>query len=222
MIDWHEVASVGTEDAHPSRLGILGGSFDPIHAGHLSLARAVRDHHRLEKVLFVPNRVPPHKGVRAAAGDRYRMVCVAIGGERGFEATDRELRREGPSFTVDTLREIREEVGEGCEIFFLVGSDTLFELPTWREFPEVVRLARIVVVSRSGYPPDAVVALGGTVPDRVIRRIEKDALAAEPEAVSSTEIRERVARGLPIDGMTPEGVVSYIRERRLYLEREEP
>lgn len=211
-----------TEETHHSKLGLLGGSFDPIHAGHIAIARAARDRHRLERLIFIPNRNPPHKGIVAPANDRYQMVCIAVLNEAGFEATDQELRREGPSYTVDTLREIRQEQGEGCEIFFVVGSDSLPEMPTWREFPEVVRLSRIVPVSRPGFPFDVEVALGGTVTDDVLRRIEADSVVIDTSPISSTKIRDRVREGQDLEDLVPPGVKQYIREHGLYREKPSP
>lgn len=211
----------GAEDIRRSRLGILGGSFDPVHSGHIALARAARDRHRLETVLFVPNRRPPHKGVRAAAHHRYRMVTLALEGEEGLEVTDREVMREGPSYTVDTLREIRVEEGQGCEIFFIIGADTLPELPTWKEFLEIADLARIVAVGRQGYPLDVEVALSGKVPDAVVRQIQGDAISPGVAETSSTAVRDRVRRGLPLEGWVSPSVADYISQNNLYVEAQE-
>lgn len=149
------------------------------------------------------------------------MVRLAVEGEEGFQVSDREMRRDGTSYTVETLREIRSEEGEDCQLFFVIGADTLPELPTWREFPKIAHLARIVVVGRAGHPLDAAVALSGTVPDPVVREVEADAIRLEVREISSTEVRDRVRRGLSLEGWTPPAVASYIRENQLYREATE-
>ena len=204
--------------ATATRLGLLGGSFDPIHRGHVAIARAARDARRLDRVLLAPSGSPPHKGVVAPAEHRLAMVRLAIGDEPGLEATDRELRREGPSYTVETLREIRGESGEAVELFFIVGADSLPELPSWRAIDEIVRLARIVAVTRTGTPLDPGAALGGRLPEAVLRRMREDAVEMEPVPVSSTDIRDRLARGLEIGGLVPPAVEAYIREHGLYTQ----
>jgi nicotinate-nucleotide adenylyltransferase len=184
------------------RLGILGGSFDPVHLGHTTVAGAVRDRLDLDRVLFVPNRTPPHKGVVAPAAHRLEMVRIALKDEEGMEASDREVRREGASYTIDTLREIREEIGEDGEVFFIVGSDSLPEMSTWKEFRAIAGVARIVAVTRAEAPPE------GPVDAEVIRM--------DPVRISSTEIRERVRQGLPLQGWVHPGVEEYIQRHRLY------
>ena len=204
--------------AETARLGILGGSFDPIHIGHIAIAKAARDRLGLGRVLLLPNRSPPHKGVVAPPEDRLAMVRLAIRGETGLEASDREVRRQGPSFTIDTLREVWTEVGEETGIYFIIGSDSIPELPTWRAFEEIVRIARIVAVSRAGSPFDLGGSLAGKVPAELLRRMDSDAVAIDPIGISSTEIRDRVRRGLDLAGHVAPEVERYIREHRLYLE----
>jgi nicotinate-nucleotide adenylyltransferase len=185
------------------RLGIFGGSFDPVHLGHTAVARTSRDRLRLDRVLFVPNRTPPHKGVVASARHRLEMVRIAIRNEEGMEASDRELRRDGASYTIDTLREIRKEMGEEGEVFFIVGSDSLPEIPAWRESGEIPKMARVVAVSRAGAPREG--------------KFEADLLRIDPVRISSTEIRDRVRRGLDLRGWVHPDVEDYIRRHHLYV-----
>lgn len=185
------------------RIGILGGSFDPVHLGHITVAREARDQLDLGRVLFVPNRTPPHKGVVAPARHRLEMVRIALQEEEGMLPSDREVRREGASYTIDTLREIRAEVGEDGEIFFIVGSDSLPEMPTWREFRAIPDVARIVAVSRTDSPAEG--------------PIEAEIIRIDPVRISSTEIRDRVRRGLPLQGWVHPGVEEYIRRHQLYM-----
>jgi nicotinate-nucleotide adenylyltransferase len=138
------------------RIGILGGTFDPPHIGHLIAASDVCDALGLDRMIFVPAAIPPHKpgAVHATAEQRFEMVHAAIAGDDRFEADDIELRREGASYSVDTLRVLRERYPDG-ELYFAMGIDQFRELPTWREPETVARLARIVVVNRAGDEPDA-------------------------------------------------------------------
>ena len=185
------------------RLGILGGSFDPVHLGHLALAEAARDRLGLDRVLLVVAAAQPLKpaGPAAAAEDRYAMVRLAVRGRRGLEASDLEIRRPPPSFTIDTLREVRRQFPDAAEVVLLLGADALEEFPRWREIGAVRTLARVVACPRPGAPAPA----GAD-----------EVLAAETPEVSSTEVRRRAAAGEPLAGLVPEDVEAYIRERRLY------
>jgi nicotinate-nucleotide adenylyltransferase len=198
------------------KIGVLGGTFDPIHNGHIALAVAARDAHRLDRVLFVPAGSPPHKrtAVRTPAQERLAMVRIALEGLDGFEVCTLEVERSGPSYTVDTLEELRRQ-HPTAELFLLVGADAFAELGTWREARRVFDLARVVVVDR----PDA--ARAGTLslpslPARALEKCERDRVEMAPVPISSTEVRHRAARGEDIASLVPEGVARYIRERGLY------
>jgi nicotinate-nucleotide adenylyltransferase len=187
------------------RLGIFGGTFDPPHLGHLVAASDAAQVLGLDRVLWVPAAVHPFKRERVAAPPQARleMVRAAVAGDERFEACDLELRRPGPSYTVATLRELHAR-HPGAELFFLTGADNLRELPQWREPDEVVRLARLVVVSRRGegvpaglpYPAVAV----------PVTRVD----------VSSTELRRRVAAGQTTRYLVPEPVRAVIDRLGLY------
>lgn len=185
------------------RIGILGGSFDPVHLGHLALAEAARDRLRLDRVLLVVAAGQPLKpaGPAAPAEDRYAMVRLAVRGRARLEASDLELRRPAPSYTVDTLREIGREEGPGTELVLLLGADALADFPRWREAAEVRRLAAVAACARPGFPPPAGV-------DSIL-------LADTPD-VSSTEVRRRAAAAENLSGLVPEDVAVYIAERGLY------
>lgn len=181
-------------------LGILGGSFDPVHHGHLILARAAREELGLDRILFIPANLSPHKtGTRPATGaDRLAMIRIAIANESGFEASDIELRRPPPSFTVDTLRELHADTPD-AGLVLLIGADNVEKFPTWREADAIAGLARIAVLERiAGSPPH---------PWPVVRRIVD---------ISSTDIRGRVAAGIGIRYLTPDGVCDYIAAQNLY------
>ena len=202
------------------RLGLLGGSFDPPHFGHLHVARAAHDELRLDSVRLVPALRPPHKLGRTLADDRHRVAMVELLArlEPWLEVDLRELERGGTSFTFDTLAQIRRELGsQDVDLYFLVGSDSLVDLPTWHRASELVDLATIVTVPRDA----ASVELGrahvrATFPaaaERMLRHV----LSANPLPVSSTEVRARVRAGQPIDDLVPPTIADYIRRERLYL-----
>jgi nicotinate-nucleotide adenylyltransferase len=187
------------------RRGVFGGSFDPVHLGHLTVAAAAADRLLLESVHFVPAREQPFKigGHVATPGDRVAMLelALALADER-FALDTRELEREGPSYTVDTLRSLRAEfpVDELC---LLVGADTARDLLEWREAEAIPALARIIVLTRPGAEMPGLEEAGELLE---VPRVD----------VSATEVRERVGRGEPIDDMVPLAVAEYIESHRLY------
>jgi nicotinate-nucleotide adenylyltransferase len=185
------------------RLGVYGGAFDPPHLGHLVAASDACDALGLHRLLWIPSAVHPLKAVRTAADVRLEMVRAAVADDPRFAADDLELRRTGPSYTVDTLRELRARE-PGAQLFFLTGADNLADLPRWREPDEVARLATLAVVSRAGdaLPADAPYPAVSVAVTRV--------------DVSSTEIRRRVAAGLSIRYLVPEAVRAVVDRERLY------
>lgn len=187
------------------RLGVYGGTFDPPHLGHLVAAADACDALALDRVLWVPSAVHPLKRGRVAtpAEVRLAMVRAAIQGDGRFAADDLELRRPGPSYTVDTLRALGERE-PGAELFLLTGADILAELHRWREPDEVRRLATLVVVSREGSAPTT--AAGVAALSVQVTRVD----------VSSTEVRRRVAAGQNIRYLVPEAVRALIRREGLY------
>jgi nicotinate-nucleotide adenylyltransferase len=185
------------------RLGVYGGAFDPPHLGHLVAASDACDALELDRLLWIPSAVHPLKPVRTAAEVRLEMVRAAIAGDPRFAADDLELRRTGPSYTVDTLRELRRREPRAA-LFFLTGADNLRDLPRWREPDEIARLATLAVVSRAGESLPADAAYPAT------------AVAVTRVDVSSTEIRRRVAAGLSIRYLVPEAVRAVIERERLY------
>jgi nicotinate-nucleotide adenylyltransferase len=182
------------------RIGILGGSFDPVHHGHLILGRAAREELGLDTVLFVPAQVSPHKTDTrpATAEDRLAMVRLALADETGFAVDDLELRRPPPSFTVDTLRELGAKL-PGSQLVLLIGTDQALKFDSWREPATIRQLAEIAVLQRGPDTP--------AHPWPVVRRLVD---------ISSTEIRRRVAQGRSIRYLTPGPVCDYISQRGLY------
>lgn len=198
------------------KLGVLGGSFNPIHNGHLAMAEAVREAHALDLVLFVPAGRPPHKQEDLApAEDRYRMVVLAIEGREGFAASDLETSRPGPSYTVETLQELHRR-NPGAEIFFIMGEDSISEFPGWREPERILELARVVAVNRPGHRASFRPEDFPRLPRALIERLERDRVQIEPSPLESTRLREDVRNGLSIAESVPPGVAEYIERRGLY------
>lgn len=201
------------------RIGILGGSFDPVHLGHLGVARAVADALGLERVLLIPAAQAPLRdaAVRAGGAQRAAMLRAALAemaeraGERRLEVDERELRRGGTSYTVDTLRELRSE-RPGDEFTWIVGADQLARLAQWREPAELARLAEWAAYARPGTDWEKLPA--PAVPGLRVRRVEPSAGALWD--VSSSEVRARLARGESVAGLVPDKVIEYVRENGLY------
>ena len=189
------------------KIGLLGGSFDPVHLGHLLVARAAREEVGLDRVCFIPAAQSPFKpGTSPApAPERLRLLRLALAGETECEIDDLEIRRGGVSYTVDTLRHYAGKF-PGAELFYLIGADQTAQLPQWREAGELARLAQFVVAPRQGEKPGALPA-----------PFRGRALRGFPLAVSSSEIRARVKAGLPVTRLTPEAVAEAIANNRLYL-----
>jgi nicotinate-nucleotide adenylyltransferase len=199
-----------------TRVGIFGGSFDPIHEAHLAVARAARDHARLDRVLVMVARIPPHKRTTfAPAEDRLAMARLAIAGERGLEVSDLELRREGPSYTIDTVEEVRRLI-PGAEIALVIGSDSVMDLPKWREGARLVRETTVLVAPRPGSARARLAKLVPALGAEAVAGIEHGWLAIPEMPISSTDLRARFARGDDVAGLVPDAVARYAREHRLY------
>lgn len=190
-------------------LGLFGGSFDPVHHGHLLLARDALEQLRLDCVIFLPAKISPHKLDRppSSAADRVALLEAALRGQEGFALDTRELRRDGPSFTVETLREYRREFPE-TTLHFLVGDDNLPGLDTWKDSAEIPRLAQIVLLARNPAATNAPIPTSIPVANFPVIRRQVE--------ISSSEIRNRIAQGLSIRYMTPPCVCEEIQKRGLY------
>jgi nicotinate-nucleotide adenylyltransferase len=196
------------------RLGILGGTFNPPHVGHLICAQEAYTQLALDQVLFIPAGVPPHKALKAGDPDgrsRYDLCVAAIGNDPRFAVSDIELQRTGPSYTADTLQELHVR-NPDSELFLIVGADTAASLPSWHQPERVVALATLAVAKRRGTTRDAV--------DDALSQIggeERAEFFRMPRVgISSTDIRRRVKAQEPITYLVPEAVASYIDEHRLY------
>jgi nicotinate-nucleotide adenylyltransferase len=194
--------------ARKKKIGILGGTFDPVHMGHLVLAEQAKEKLKLDKVIFIPCFSPPHKTRRklSPAKDRFRMTALAVEGNAWFFVSDIELKREGLSYTVDTLKELRRLYPESA-IYFLTGSDVLGEIHTWRNPEEIYKLVRMVIATRPGFDsfdPN----------NRFAKR--SIILPITGIDVSASGIREKVKKGQSIRYLVPQQVEEYIRRRKLY------
>lgn len=199
----------------PRNVGMLGGTFDPIHYGHLAIAEDCGAQLGLEVVLFVPAGGPPHKQGRAIspAADRLAMVERAIATNPRFGLSRIDVERPGLSYSVDTVRALQAQLGPETRIFFIVGADSLIDLPTWREPDQLSHLCQIVAVNRPGYAQVDLARLEATIPETTRRIIQ---LTTPGIDVSSTQLRQRVAEGRPIRYLVPDPVLAYIQEHGLY------
>jgi len=190
------------------RVGVMGGTFDPIHNGHLVAASEVAASFNLNEVVFVPTGQAWQKTDRivSPAEDRYLMTVIATAADPRFSVSRVDVDRDGPTYTIDTLRDLQKTHPDAGELFFITGADALAQMLTWHNVQDLFALAQFVGVTRPGHP----LADPG-LPEGEVSLIEVPALA-----ISSTDVRERVASHRPIDYLVPEGVARYIAKRRLY------
>jgi len=202
------------------RVGVFGGSFDPVHAGHLHVARSAAEAFELERIVFVPAARPPHKpGVNLAGGaDRLAMLRIALASEPSWSTCALELEREGPSFTIDTLRELPRRLGLGrdARLLLLIGSDNLPGLPAWREAEELFEIAEPIVVHRGEDLAPVWAELRRELPPYLLERLRSGLLTPEPVRISASELRARLARGEEPREHLPPGVLEYIRTWGIY------
>jgi nicotinate-nucleotide adenylyltransferase len=211
-----------------ARLGVLGGTFDPIHIGHLAAAAAARRALALDRVLFMPTHVPPHRSVQPQASPfhRFAMAALAAQVDPAFAASDLELQAPGPTYTATTLERLGAAGYGPSQIFFIAGADAFAEIDTWRDYPALLERGHFAVISRPGRPAGSLrqelpalaarmVDAGAEVPQRPSILLVD---AATPD-VSSTAIRRRVSEGGSLDGLVPSGVAAHIHRHGLYSGR---
>ncbi len=187
------------------RVGVMGGTFDPIHNGHLVAASEVAASFDLDEVVFVPTGRPWQKSEVTPSEHRYLMTVIATASNPGFTVSRVDVDRSGPTYTIDTLRDLQRQ-RPGADLFFITGADAVAQILSWRDHDELWELAHFVAVSRPGHPLSA-----AGLPSEHVSLLEIPALA-----ISSTDCRERVRRGQPVWYLVPDGVVQYIAKHHLY------
>jgi nicotinate-nucleotide adenylyltransferase len=200
------------------RLGVLGGTFDPVHFGHLDAADAARAALGLGEVLFIPLHDPPHRPADpgASAFHRFAMVSLALADRNGDRVSDIELQRAGSSYTWDTLQALHARGWDAAELFVILGADAFAEIATWHRFPAVLDAAQFVVVSRPGITIEGALARTPELRSRVGTTIFP--VEAQTRDVSSTTIRQRIAAGSSIDDLVPPSVARHIHANKLYTD----
>ena len=197
------------------KIGIMGGTFDPIHLGHLTTAENVREGYALDKVLFIPAASPPHKQHQQVtpAMHRYRMTVLATEDNPHFMVSPLEMQRSGPSYSIDTVHELIERFGASTQFYFIAGADAIQELPTWERITELLRLCHFIAVSRPGTVPNLgeLRARFGSLGEGHIH-----SLPAPKLEISSTDVRNRVRQGRSIRYIVPAAVAQYIYREGLY------
>jgi len=224
--------------ALPMRLGLFGGSFNPIHNGHLAIARQAHEALALDRTLFIPTGDPPHKqdGALAGAQHRYEMVRLAIAGTPAFELSDIEITRQGKSYSIDTVRELQQHYGPSTALFFLIGLDAFLDLPNWREPDALLAACSFVVISRPGQSFKTLATLPflqnvsmetlASLDAGTVNRLDLPlpsgqtviCLSLTPSPISASDIRERIRRGAMLANLLPPSVESYILHKQLYRE----
>lgn len=198
-------------------IGIMGGTFDPIHYGHLRAAEEVRQGFGLERIVFVPSGRPPHKKAEEVthAEHRYLMTLLATADNPCFEVSRIEIDRHGPSYTLDSLRELRQAFSPEKGFYFITGLDAILEIKTWNGYDELFDLADFIAVTRPGYSVQTLNDLGKDLGEVKFSKIHPFPVTLL--AIASTEIRRRVREGKSIKYLVPDAVMRYIEKERLYL-----
>lgn len=215
-----------------NRLGLFGGTFNPIHLGHIEAGKVVQSRFHLDQVLYIPSSIPPHKETRdmASAADRFNMVSAAVSGIPGFVASSIEIETPGTSYSIHTLDRIRKQHPD-ADIYFILGIDAFLEIDTWKDYAKVLERCFFIVISRPGYElNNAFSVLGGKLKDRM-QELRTDAEPPDPFSsetsiflltidaldIASSDIRRNLSSRLSISGMVSQPVREYIKEHRLYM-----
>lgn len=200
------------------RVGLFGGSFDPIHHGHLISARSIAEQLKLDRIILIPSPRPPHKDEKSLtpASHRLQMTRLAVEGDPLFEVSDIELNRAGPSYTFDTVCEFQVRLGSDVRLYWFIGADSLPELPTWSRIDQLVQKVQIVTATRPGWSPPPVDLLAKAVGTAAAQSLIAQCVETPSIDISSTQIRSRVRAGQSISYLTPPGVTSYIHAHGLY------
>jgi len=201
------------------KIGIMGGTFNPIHSGHLVTAQEALSQFKLDKVIFIPTGNPPHKikNKISSAEDRYIMTVIATSSNSNFFVSRMEIDRKGESYTIDTVRQLRKVYGKNSLLYFITGADAILEILTWKDTSEIVSLCKFIAATRPGYNLSRIEDLRKRLSGKA-RTADKKIYVMEIPAlsISSTDIRDRIRHNRPIDYLLPEGVSNYILKHELY------
>lgn len=200
------------------KMALFGGSFDPIHFGHLIVARSVAEQLGLDRVIFLPSATPPHKEASelTPADHRAAMVRLAVDGEPLFDVSDYDLTRDGPTYTVRTVAHFQQQLGPASALHWIIGGDSLAELASWYQVGDLVDRCRIITAARPGWEKPDLAVLRRLVGDARSAKVESGILETPRIDISSTVIRARVRAGRSIRYLVPEPVRAYIHEQQLY------
>jgi nicotinate-nucleotide adenylyltransferase len=202
------------------KIGIMGGTFNPIHYGHLVTAEEALIQFHLERVIFIPTGEPPHKttGKIASPEDRYLMTVMATASNREFYVSRIEIDKKGKSYTIDTLRELKKIYGKDSELFFITGADAILEILTWKDTEEIITLCKFIAATRPGYNISKMEDLKKRLFNEKVEMAEQCLFIMEIPAlaISSTDIRNRIKSNRPIKYLLPESVSSYLLKNDLY------
>jgi nicotinate-nucleotide adenylyltransferase len=219
------MARSGPPKGGARRLGLFGGTFDPIHLAHLRSAQEVKDAFQLDEVIFILAAMPPHKVERPiiAPADRWEMVKLAIAGNPAFTLSDIEIRREGRSYSIETISYYRRTLAQGEELFFILGADAFYEIETWKDYSQLFTVCDFIVISRPEFDPVQAPVLTTAGFKQETRNCFRHPsghavfiLAVTPCGISSTEIRRIAGEGKAITYLVPQAVEAYIVKKRLY------
>lgn len=191
------------------KLGVFGGTFNPIHNGHLINARFIKNRYSLDKILFIPSKYPVHKNLEGniSTSDRLEMIKLAVSGESGFDVSNIEIDREEKSFTIITVRQLLDSYPD-AEISLIIGGDAFNEIDTWKDYGELINLVTLIVMRRDG---------SIKFKKTILKKIKNIIFADNPIVrISSSEIREKIKKGLPINNLLPLSVEKYILDKELY------
>ena len=187
------------------RIGILGGTFNPIHIGHLTIAQMVHEQLKLDKVIFVPSNLPPHKSSKnvASSKDRFHMITLAIKGNARFKVSDFEIKKAGKSYSIETVSYFRDCFPAGTKCFFIIGNDLLPALPTWRQVNKILKIVTFVSVNRPGFKEKK-------------SRIKVKSITVPGLQTSSSYVRQRITSEKTVKYLVPDDVLRYIQQKKLY------
>ncbi len=200
------------------KIVLFGGTFDPIHLGHTAVAASAGEHIGADKVVFVPAKRSPLKAFFPEAGDedRLAMIALAISGNGGFDLSDYELKKPGPSYTLETVRHFQRQFGDNTLIYWLAGADSLEDLPHWYGITELIDECNLAVMHRAGFEPPDFSQFQAAWGQQRVEKLQRNVVETPLIDISSTEIRRRLKAGRDVSGMVCPKVLQYIREHRLY------